>query len=114
MVGTLEQGIADVARRRVVTEKLSDYDREILGGALRLDIPWTDPVAMRKIGEILIGLGTDFKAYSVRGDLDDVAILSALKHRAVTARRRILETAGKRATNRGLRPYSDTEELDKQ
>lgn len=112
MVGTVEQGLADMARRRVVTEKLNDYDRALLGGSLRLDIPWTDPVAMRKIGEILIGLGSDFKAYSVRGDLDDVAILSALKHRATTARRRILETAGKRATNRGLRPALDTDELD--
>lgn len=75
MVGTLEEGLLDVTRRRVVTEKLNDYDRALLGGSLRLDIPWTDPVAMRRIGEILIGLGSDFKAYSARGDLDDVAII---------------------------------------
>lgn len=114
MVGTLEQGLADMARRRTVTDKLSEYDREILGGSLRIDIPWTDPIAMRKIGELLIGLGTDFKAYSARGDLDDFAILSALRSKAVAARRRILETAGKKATNRGLRPALDTSGRDEQ
>ena len=49
MVGTLEEGLLNVTRRRVVTEKLNDYDRALLGGSLRLDIPWTDPVAMRRI-----------------------------------------------------------------
>ena len=49
MVGTLEQGLADMARRRV-TDDLDEVDRATLGASLRIDIPWTDPVAMRKIG----------------------------------------------------------------
>lgn len=95
MVGTLEEGLS-VVRRRSVTDKLDDYDRTRLGGSVRIDIPWTDAVTMREIGEILIGLGTDMKAYSTRGDLDSFEILSALKAKAMRARHRILEAAGPR------------------
>ena len=51
---------------------------------------------LRKIGELLCGLGEAFKHYSVRGDITDFKALYALKAESLDTRHKILEVVGKR------------------
>ena len=92
MVGTLEEGLMTLANRRPVTAGLTPFEKDKIGGSVRLEIPFGNPVAMRRIGELLCGLGEAFKSYAVRGDITEFPTLYALKAQALQTRHKILET----------------------
>lgn len=96
MVGTLEEGLMILANRKPVTAQLKPHQKDMIGGSVRLEIPLGSPVQLRKIGELLCGLGDAFKAYSVRGDITEFDTLYSLKARALDTRHKILEVAHKR------------------
>lgn len=107
MVGTLDDGLRTLAKKRDLTAGLDPYDRALVGGSVRLDIPFTDPIAMRRVGELLCALGERMKHYSARGDLTDFAILMALKGEVLAARRKILEANNKKMRGSVLVELSD-------
>lgn len=96
MVGTLEEGLMTLANRRPVTAGLTPFQKGMVGGSVRLEIPFGNPVAIRQIGELLCGLGERFKHYAVRGDLTEYATLMALKAEAMQTRHKLLETTNLR------------------
>lgn len=96
MVGTLEEGLMTLRNSRPVTVQLSPWQKGRIGESVRLEIPLGTPVQLRKIGELLCGLGERLKGYSVRGDITDFHVLLALKSDFLDTRYRILETVGKR------------------
>lgn len=95
MVGTLQEALVDMARKRDITDSLDAFQRSLVGRSVRLELHFTDPVALRRQAEILAGLAERIKHYSVRGDLHDYAILMAMKGEAVEARKRMLHAAGR-------------------
>lgn len=96
MVGTIEEGLLYLANRKPVVAQLTQWQQGRIGESVRLEIPLGTPVQLRKIGELLCGLGDRLKGYSVRSDITDFHVLLALKADFLDTRYRILETVGKR------------------
>lgn len=97
MVGTNEEYVAEMARRRDVTHALSPMQAETVGRCVRLELHFTDPVSLRMQAEILAGLAERIKHYAVRGDITDYGILLAMKGEAMVARKRMLHAAGRKS-----------------
>lgn len=95
MVGTLQEALADMARKKGITDGLNPFQRDLVGRCVRLELHFTDPVALRMQAEILAGLADRIRHYSARGDLTDYAILMAMKGEAADARKRMLHVAGR-------------------
>jgi hypothetical protein len=91
MVGTLENELVKRQDRQLVTEDLDEYDRKIIGTAVRLEIPFTSVYNMRRVAQVLIGYAEMLNNYSHRHDIKDRAILFHLKMEARRANRKIRE-----------------------
>jgi hypothetical protein len=104
MVGTVEGVLAERKDKKAITEELDDFDKKMIGAAVRLEIPFTSVYNMRKIAEFLHGYADMLDNYSRRSDIKDRAILYHLKMEA-----RRINAKIRKACNYKLRP-SECEE----
>jgi len=95
---------------RVVEElPLNALDRDVIGRAIRIEIPFTDLYKLRRIAELLAGLAEDIAFQSRRTDhppLDSKdyrawrrSTLFFLKHRSLHINREIRDLHGKHNKN---------------
>jgi len=73
---------------------LADSDREHIGAAMRLEIPFTDEFKMRQIADMLRGLAADFDSISRNVNLPLSSRLWLMKRHAAAVNKRIRNLHG--------------------
>ena len=74
-------------------EPLTDFDKKIIGTLwCVLEVPLEDPILLKKVGEILSGLGRDISMNAGR-DISKREKALIVKHRVAEANRRIKDLA---------------------
>ena len=93
MVGTDEFYIQQM-RKKDIFAGLSKFDRDLIGRAVRLEIPLSDAVNMRRIADLMRGFAAMMDNYSRRTDLSERAILFDIKAEARSFNQRVRELHG--------------------
>lgn len=86
MVGTLEEFVARNAEPDV---ELSDFDKELIGSAVRIAVPFGGRYQLRQIAGILRAYADKIDFWTRQHDIEDRAMLMHLKIEARLANRRI-------------------------
>ncbi|MDI3304642.1 MAG: hypothetical protein QJR04_25170 [Burkholderia multivorans] len=99
MVNITPEEVMAQRRAQEARDRLTDFDKAIIGGATRIEIPFCDVVNMRRIADLLRGYANTLDVYSRRTDLPARSILLHLKMEAKVINNRIRQMTGKRWTN---------------
>ena len=94
MVGTVEEALAKKASE-IEFGGLTEYDKERLGAAIRLEIPFTDEFKLQQIADMLRGLAADIDHISRNASLPLASRLMLMKSHAQQMNRRIRKLHGK-------------------
>lgn len=81
-------------RAKVESNGLTQYDMELLGSAIRLEIPFTDPKLLVDIADMLRGFANSIEFTVQRDDLPLRARLQMLKSEATSINGRIRVARG--------------------
>jgi len=112
MVGTNEQ-FAEMKHREKFGDGLSELDRMVIGEAVRIEIPFVDAFAMRRIADLLRGYAETIDFYSRRTDVPPRTILVHLRSEARAINARIREITGtRRRRGRNIRSAGNRGEHD--
>lgn len=86
----------DKARKtaRIDDNGLSAYDKDLLGSAIRIEIPFTDPKLLRDIADMLRGFANTIDFTVQRDDMPLRARLFQLKSEAMNINQRIRVSRG--------------------
>ena len=86
----------DKARKIAKTDEngLSEYDKSLLGAAIRIEIPFTDPKLLLEVADMLRGFATSLEFTVQRDDMPLRARLFQLKSEAMAINGRIRERRG--------------------
>ena len=88
---------ADLEQEKLHREKydaLSQFDRDILGSGVRIDIPFPDQVNMRWLADQMEAYANEIRNLSYRTDMPHRLVLFMMKSETVMLRRRIKERFG--------------------
>lgn len=107
MVGTLQEHVERNMAPKMPGDggELTDFDKKIIGAAVRIEIPFGDVYNMRRIADLLRGYAETLDVYSRRTDLPARSILNHLKMEAKAINYRIAEMSGRREAKRAYRRH---------
>lgn len=95
MVGTIEE-VVELKREKKQLEELSDRDKQMIGGSVRLDLPMDSQYRLRQIADELQRLAAILDRLSRDNSLTPRQALIEASTQAFFTRRDLLELAGRK------------------
>lgn len=95
MVGTIEQ-VLEVKREKKQLEELSDRDKQMIGGTVRLDLPMDSQYRLRQVAEELQRLSSILDRLSRDNSLTPRQALIEASTQAFFTRRDLIELSGRK------------------
>jgi hypothetical protein len=102
MVGLLEQF---VSRKPEPEVELSQMDRDIIGTAVRIEIPFSGRYQLRQIAGILRAYADRVEFWTRQQEMDDRTVLFNLRMEAKLANRRIRDVCDLTGKGKAPKPY---------
>lgn len=87
MVGSVEDFVAK--KENFPSAELSQFDRDIIGSAVRLEVPFSGRYQLRQIASILRAYADKIEFWTRQHDIEDRTMLVNLRFEATMANRRI-------------------------
>lgn len=91
---TNEEAWAMKQRDRQPEDPMRDWERELLKGSARIEIPLDSPHLLRKVGPILAGLASHIEFTARRTDISEFDILLSISGAVKTATKQIRHLHG--------------------
>jgi hypothetical protein len=104
MVGTVEDFVAK-KREEYPAPELSQFDKDLIGAAVRLEVPFGGRYQLRQIAGILRAYADKVEFWTRQQDVDDRTMLMHLKIEAKLANRRIRDVCDLSGKGKAPKPY---------
>lgn len=106
MVGVLEDFVAKKRERdEFPPPELSQFDKDLIGNAVRLEVPFSGRYQLRQIAGILRAYADKVEFWTRQQDVEDRTMLLHLKIEAKLANRRIRDVCELTGKGKAPKPY---------